>query len=100
VTVALAPGESTWFESLEFNTDSFSNLSLYPEGNELGAIFVGLVHSGPSSMHTIQEESSNEGNTAFGGVGNSGLPSPRGCNMVTLIAPITTGLLRKQQQAY
>jgi hypothetical protein len=68
---------------------TISNLSLYLEGNHSGVVFVGMVHSGLSFVHTMNKESSNEGDTALGGGGVGGssrLPGPRGCNVVTLIA--------------
>jgi hypothetical protein len=85
--VGLTLGKTIRFGSLEFTADRFSNLSLYPVGNDLGVIFVGMVHSGPPFVHTMHKESSNKGDTTLGGVGSSRLPGPRWCNVVILIAP-------------
>jgi hypothetical protein len=49
-----------------------------------------MVHSGPPFVHTMHKESTNDGDTALGGGGSSRLPGPRGCNVVTLIATIST----------
>jgi hypothetical protein len=86
-----------------------------------------MVHSGSLSLHTILEESSDEGDTTLGGGESSSYPGPRGCNVVTPTVPISTtplpegtsaplailmvplwttapqldvGLLPEQQQAY
>jgi hypothetical protein len=88
--VGLDPGETIRFGSLEFTADHFDNLSLSPEGNDSGVVFIGMVHNGSPSTETIHEESSDEGDMALGRGGNSGPPGPRGCNVVNLIAPITT----------
>jgi hypothetical protein len=88
--VGLAPGETIWFGNLEFTAHRLSNLSLSPEGNDSGTVFVGIMNNGSPSVHTIHEESFDEGGMASGRGGSSGLLSPRGCNVVTLIAPITT----------
>jgi hypothetical protein len=42
--VGLTLGETICIGSLEFTADCFSNMSLSLEGNDLGAIFVGMVH--------------------------------------------------------
>jgi hypothetical protein len=64
--VRLVPGGIIYFGSLEFTADYFGNLSLSPKGNDLGVVFVGMVHSGLLSLHTILEESSNKGYAASG----------------------------------
>jgi hypothetical protein len=87
--IGLAPGDTIWLGILEFTAYRFGNLSLSPEENDSDVVFIGMVHSGPSSMHTIHEESPNEGDTASGRGGSFGLPDHRGCNVVTLIVPIT-----------
>jgi hypothetical protein len=88
IGVGLTLGKTIRFGSLKFIADRFSNLSLYLEGNHSGVVFVGMVHSGLSFVHTMNKESSNDGDTALGGGvgGSSRLPGPRGCNVVTLIA--------------
>jgi hypothetical protein len=65
-------------------------MSIYPEGNESGIVFIGMVHSKSPSLHTILEESANEGDTTSSGGGNSGFPISRGCNVVTPIVLVTT----------
>jgi hypothetical protein len=67
--IGLTLGETICFGSLEFTADCFSNLSLSPEGNHSGAVFVGMVHSGSPSMHTVLEESFDEGDIASVGGG-------------------------------
>jgi hypothetical protein len=74
--IGLAPGETIYFGSLEFTTDHFGRLSLSPNVEDSGAIFVGMVHSGSSSLHTALEELSDEGNATSGKGGSSGLPDP------------------------
>jgi hypothetical protein len=83
-------GETICFGSLEFITDRFSSLSLSPEGNDLGVVFMGMVHSRSLSLDTILEESTDEGDTASGRGGSSDFPISRGCNVVTPTVPITT----------
>jgi hypothetical protein len=41
--VGLFPSETIWFGSLEFTVDRFSNLSLSPEGNDSGIVFIGTA---------------------------------------------------------
>jgi hypothetical protein len=89
-STGLAPGETICFGSLEFTTDRFGNLSLSPEGNDPGTVFVGMVHSGSLCLHTVLEESTDEGDTASGRGASSSFPSPQGCNVVTTTVPITT----------
>jgi hypothetical protein len=67
--VGLILGKTIWIGILEFTADRFGNLSLSPEGNDSGAVFIGMVHNGPPSVHTIHEESSDEGDTTSGGEG-------------------------------
>jgi hypothetical protein len=86
-----------------------------------------MAHNGSPSLHTILEDSSDEGDMASGRGGGSCSFSPRGCNVVTPTIPIATtpspedtptlltipmaslwtaapqpgtGLLPEQQQAY
>jgi hypothetical protein len=76
--IGFALGETIHFGSLEFITDLFSNLSLSPEGNDSGSVFMGMVHNKSSSLHTIFEESTNEDDTTSSGRGDSGFPSLEG----------------------
>jgi hypothetical protein len=86
-------GETICFRSLEFIAGRFGSLSISPEGNDSYTIFVGMVHSGSSSLHTILEESTDVCGTSSSGGGRSSFPIYRGCNMVTPTVPITTILL-------
>jgi hypothetical protein len=61
--VGFTLGETICFGSLEFTLNHFDNLSLSPDGIDSGTIFVGTVHSGSPSLHTILEESFDEGTT-------------------------------------
>jgi hypothetical protein len=88
-SVGLALGE-TCFGSLEFTTDSFGRLSLSPLGDDLGAIFVGMVHIGSPSLHTSLDKLFDEDDTTLGEGASSELPVLEGCNVVTSIVPITT----------
>jgi hypothetical protein len=83
-------GETIYFGSLEFIADHFGNLSLSPEGNDFGAVFLGMVHNGLPPLHIILEESTDEGDTASVGGGRSDFPISRGCNVVTPTVPIIT----------
>jgi hypothetical protein len=72
---------------------TISNLSLYLEGNHSGVVFVGMVHSGLSFVHTMNKESSNEGDTALGGGGHGGelqTPRPSRVQRGDFDCPITT----------
>jgi hypothetical protein len=73
IGVGFALAKSIYFGSFEFTADHFGNLSPSLEGNDLGTVFVGLVHYVLPSLHTILKESSNEGNTTLsaGGAQNS-----------------------------
>jgi hypothetical protein len=61
--IRFAIGETIRFGSLQFIADRSSSLSLSPEGNDSDAIFVRMVHSGSSSLHTILKEFTDEGDT-------------------------------------
>jgi hypothetical protein len=65
-SIGLTLDETICFESLVFITDRFGNLSLSPEGNDSGIILVRMVHSGSPSLHTILEDSSDEGDPTSG----------------------------------
>jgi hypothetical protein len=83
-------GETIHFGSLEFITNRFDTLSLSPEGNDLGVMFMEMVHNGSPSLHTILEESTGEDNSASSGGGSSSFPISRSCNVVIPAIPITT----------
>jgi hypothetical protein len=57
--------------SLEFIVDRFGNLSLSIEGKDSGAMFVGMTHNESPPLHTILEESVDEGDTTSSGGGSS-----------------------------
>jgi hypothetical protein len=50
IDFSLALGETICFSSLEFTADYFKRLSLSPEEDNSGAIFIGMVHSGSPSF--------------------------------------------------
>jgi hypothetical protein len=89
IGVGLTLGKTIRFGSLKFIADRFSNLSLYLEGNHSGVVFVGMVHSGLSFVHTMNKESSNEGDTALGG-GELQTPRPSRVQRGDFDCPITT----------
>jgi hypothetical protein len=60
-------GKTICFESLEFIADRVGSLSLSTEGNDSGAVFVGMTHSRSPSLHTILEDSTHEFNTSSRG---------------------------------
>jgi hypothetical protein len=88
--IRLTLGGSICSGSLKITTDHIGNQSLSPEGNDAGAVFMGMVRSGSPSQHTTLKESFNEGDATSGGGVSSSFPRPRGCNMVTPVVPITT----------
>jgi hypothetical protein len=61
-----------------FIFDCFGGMSLSPEGNDLGVVFMGMVHSESPSLHTILEESTYEGDTTSSRGGSSGFPIVEG----------------------
>jgi hypothetical protein len=67
--VGLALDEAIFFGSLEFTVDRFSNLTLSPKGNFSSIVFVEMVHNGSLSLHTILEDSDDEGDATSGGGG-------------------------------
>jgi hypothetical protein len=75
-SVGFMPGETIYFGSMEFTADLFGNLSLSPKGNDSGVVFIGIVHSGSPSLHTILEESSDKGDTTSCRGGELWLPQP------------------------
>jgi hypothetical protein len=74
--VRLIPGETICFGRQEFTIDRFGSLGLSLEGNDAGAMFVGMVNSGSPSLYTIIEESSDEGSVTSGEGASSGFPGP------------------------
>jgi hypothetical protein len=56
-------GKTIHFGSLEFIANHFSHLSLSVEGNDSDTVFVGMAHSGSSSLHTVHEDSTDKGDT-------------------------------------
>jgi hypothetical protein len=66
----------------------FSSLILSSEGNTLDAVFMGMAHSGSSSLHTILEDSTDVGNTTSSRGRSSSFPVSRECNVVTPSVPI------------
>jgi hypothetical protein len=88
--ISFTHGKTIYSGSLEFIADCFGSLSLSDEGNVSSAVFVGMTHSRSPSLHTILEDSANEGGTTSSRGGNSSFPISRGCNMVTRTIPITT----------
>jgi hypothetical protein len=81
----LAPSKTIRFGSLEFTIDHLGHVSLSPEERDSSAIFIGMVHSGSPSLHTILVDSS-----ASGVGGSYRSTGPRGCNVLTPTVPITT----------
>jgi hypothetical protein len=91
----LTLGETIHSRSLEFIAGHFGSLSLSAEGNDSSTVFVGMTHNGSPSLHTIIEESVDEGDTASSGGGSSGFPISHGSNVVTMTITITTMPLPK-----
>jgi hypothetical protein len=85
-------GETIHFRNVEFIADRFDNLSLSPEGNDSGTIFMGMAHSGSPSLYDILQESTGEVDSASSKGGSSSFPISQGCNVVTPIIPIATTL--------
>jgi hypothetical protein len=76
--VVLAPSETIRFSSLEFTANHLGRLSLSPEEWDSSSIFIGMVHNWSPSLHTVLEDSSNEGHTASGAGGPLDPPAPDG----------------------
>jgi hypothetical protein len=73
-----------------FITDPSDDQSLLPKGNDSGALFVGMAHSGSPSLHAILEESPSEVDSTSSDGKSSSFPIPREFNMVTSTIPIAT----------
>jgi hypothetical protein len=71
-------------------TARFGSMSLFDEGNVSVAVFVGMAHNGSLSLHTIVEDSTDEGDRASSRGRCSAFPISQECNMVTPSVPITT----------
>jgi hypothetical protein len=88
--VGFTHGKTIHFGSPEFIADYFGKLSLSDEGKVPDVVFMEMTHNGSPSLHTILEESANEGDTTSSGGGSSGFSISRGCNMATPSTLITT----------
>jgi hypothetical protein len=88
--IELAWGETIRSRNLEFIADRFNNLSLFPEGSDSGAVFVGMAHNESPSLHVILEDSTSEDDSISCEGGSSVFPISRECNMVILVVPIAT----------
>jgi hypothetical protein len=62
--IELAWGEIIQFGNLEFIANHLDNLSLSPEGNDLGVVFEGMAYSGSPSLYDILEQSAGEDDSA------------------------------------
>jgi hypothetical protein len=60
-SIGFTHGETIHFGNVEFITDHFGSLILSDKGNDLGAVFVGMAHSGSPSLRTILEDSAGKG---------------------------------------
>jgi hypothetical protein len=76
--IGLTLGETSHFDSLEFTANHLGRLSVSPYEGDSSAIFVGMVHSGSSSLHTILQDFSDEGDTASGAGEALDPPAPEG----------------------
>jgi hypothetical protein len=67
IDVGFTLGETIHIGSMEFIADHFGSLSLSDKGNVSSVMFVGMAHSGSPSLHTILEDSADEGDTTSSG---------------------------------
>jgi hypothetical protein len=67
-------GKTIRFESLEFITDRFNNLSFSPDGSDLGSVFLGMVQGGSPSLYTILEEFTSDDDSTSSDGGSSSFP--------------------------
>jgi hypothetical protein len=74
--VSFTLSKTIHFGSLGFIADPFGSLSLSGEGNVSGVIFMVMDHNGSPPLHTILEDSTDEGDTTFSGGRSSGFPIP------------------------
>jgi hypothetical protein len=81
-SIELACGETIRFGSLEFIADCFDNLSISPEGIDLGTIFMGMAHSGSQSLHAILKESTGEDDSTSSEVESFDFPISQDCKVV------------------
>jgi hypothetical protein len=94
--VELTQYEAIHFEGLKFITDKSYNQSVLPERSDLGAVFMGMAHSGSPSLHAILEESPSEGDSASNDGESSDFPIPQECNVVASAFPIATTPLSEE----
>jgi hypothetical protein len=66
-SVSFTHGETICFGSLEFSAECFGNLSLSDEGKVSCVVIMWMVHSRLQSLHTILEDSVDEGDTSSSG---------------------------------
>jgi hypothetical protein len=90
ISVSFTHGETIRFGNLEIIADHFGTLSLFNEGNVSGTVFVEMAHRRSLSLHTILEDSADDGDTTSSGGRSSVFPISRGCNVVTTSIPIIT----------
>jgi hypothetical protein len=76
--ISLAPGSTIHFSNLEFITDHCGHLSLSPQEQGLGAMFIGMVHSRSSSLRTTLGESSIEDGATSSAGGSLRSPALKG----------------------
>jgi hypothetical protein len=84
----LTQGEAIRFIGPKFITDLHDDQGLFPEGNDLSTIFMGMASSRSPSLYAMLEESPSEDNLSSSDGESSGFPIPQGCNVVTSTIPI------------
>jgi hypothetical protein len=84
-------GEAVHLRNFEFIAVYFSGLSLSPRRGDTGTAFMGLTHSGASTLWwAMIEYSAKEFLMASSGEGSFGLPSPRRRGLGASSASVTT----------